>query len=168
MMIKYALIFAILFLSIAVSSAVLAGKGGIPNQRAQPHVPQNLGPDATCTSEYTAARLISANIEATVERGGEALGSATYLNDTEGEQYVITAVQYLNDQVEMELPAEWVVFMPAAFCVEASGNQFVEITISIPNNAKRGEYFAFLVFAVSPEGGGISVGVAIKATITVE
>ena len=117
-----------------------------------------------CTTEYMAAAMIAGDIEVTVQPGDRLVKPVgTFLNHTEGQQYVVMSVWSLE---ELELPAKWLTFKPAAFCVEAGGNQFVEVKISIPRKAQQGTYSALLVFGVQGNGPGAAVG--IKAWVTVE
>ena len=164
-MMKYTILLALVLSIFITASVALAGRGGVPNYRASPHtVPTTV----FCMTEDMAASLSGANIEETLARGESLEHSITYFNRTEGEQWVVASVQYLFEQPEMPLPAKWVAFDPTAWCITAGEWQRFGITIAVPQSAKRGEYFSLLVFTVSPDGGGVGVAVAIKATITVE
>ena len=157
---KYILLLALFIAFLA--TPVIAGRGGEPNRRASPHV------TPSCSSEYMSASLSGAFIEATLAPGEQVVGFVTYYNRTEGQQWVVTSVRYVTDQEQLELPAKWVTFSPAKFCLEAGEVQVIEITIKVPRRASAGEYRALLHFAVSPQGGGVGVAVAIWAKIAVE
>ena len=117
-----------------------------------------------CETEYMAAAMIARNIEVTVQPGDRLTTHVgTFLNHTAGEQYVVMEIWPLD---ELELPAKWLRFKPAAFCVEAGGNQLVDVSIRIPKKATQGTYSAILVFQV--QGGRVGAAVGIKAWVTVE
>ena len=157
-------IFLLALFIVFLATPVIAGRGGEPNRRASPHV------TPSCSSEYMSASLSGTFIEATLAPGEQVVGFVTYYNRTEGQQWVVTSVRYVTDQEQLELPADWVVFVPSAFCLEANTSQVTEITVAVPKKATPGEYRALLAFTVSSEGGSVGVGaaVAIWAKITVE
>lgn len=165
-MIKYALLLALVLFSLIAVSAVVAGRGGVPNYRAKPHAVAT--PTPTCQTEITQTTLSgTSSIDITVSRGETVfLRMATALNWTDGDQWWTTKVGYFAEQPETHLPAEWVAFNPAQFCLTAGDYQQVNIWLTVPRKANADTYFGLLQFSVCKPL--ICAAVAIKATITVE
>lgn len=161
-MMKLAVLVVVMLLvaSVALAASPRAYDKASPNARFLQ--------DATaCTTEYLSATINSgSNITATVSPGAIIEGSVVFINRSEGQQRVTTAVTYLTNQPEMRLPSGWVEFNPAVFCIESGEFQVIYITISVSKQAALGEYFALLEFDVCLEN--LCAAVAIKATITVE
>lgn len=149
---------------------VVEGRGRPVDKGPPPGLAKQITPTPipTCqTGETTATLSGTSSINITVSRGDEMpLRMATALNWTDYDQWWTTTVSYFADQPEARLPAEWITFEPAQFCIEAWDGQQVNISLAVPNSAKPDIYFGLLEFDVCRNV--YCAAVAIKATITVE
>jgi len=78
--------------------------------------------------------------------------------DQDGD-YEVT-VTYLSDQSEFQPPVEWFTFGPQKFPLSAGGSQNVEVSLTLPVDARPGDYFAFLEAHPVAKAEGVTIGVA--------
>lgn len=69
-------------------------------------------------------------------------------------------ITYLSDQPELRPDASWFSFTPQSFPLSAGGSQNVEVSLTIPVDARPGNYFAFLEAHPVAKGEGVTIGVA--------
>lgn len=69
-------------------------------------------------------------------------------------------VTYLSDQPELQPPGEWFTFTPQRFPLSAGQSQNVEVSLTLPVDARVGNYFAFLEAHPVARGEGVTIGVA--------
>ena len=69
-------------------------------------------------------------------------------------------VTYLSEQEEMQPVGEWFNFSPQRFPLTAGSSQTVEIVLTLPVDARPGDYFAFLEAHPVAKGEGVTIGVA--------
>ena len=69
-------------------------------------------------------------------------------------------VTYLTDQPELRPAADWFTFSPNQFHLAADSSQPVEVSLTLPVNARPGNYFAFLEAHPITTGEGVTIGVA--------
>ncbi|MBI2621161.1 MAG: hypothetical protein HYW63_00755 [Candidatus Levybacteria bacterium] len=69
-------------------------------------------------------------------------------------------VTYLSDQPEFQPPGEWFTFTPQSFSLDAGGSQLVEVSLTLPVDARPGNYFAFLEAHPKAKGEGVTIGIA--------
>ncbi len=69
-------------------------------------------------------------------------------------------VTYLSDQPEFQPPGEWFTFIPQSFSLDAGGSQLVDISLTLPVDARPGNYFAFLEAHPKTKGEGVTIGIA--------
>lgn len=79
-------------------------------------------------------------------------------------------VSYRDKQKEMKPPKEWFRFSPTRFELKPGRQKPVEISLTIPVNAKAGDYFALVEGHPIAEGKGLNIGIAAatKFNFTVE
>lgn len=53
-------------------------------------------------------------------------------------------IEYLQDQSQLQPPQSWFSFDPGTFSLDPSKVQTVKITLTVPVNAKPGDYFAYV------------------------
>lgn len=83
--------------------------------------------------------------------------------DTDG-QYELE-ITYLTEQKEMRPEGSWFKFSPQSFPLEAGGSQLVEVSLTLPLDARPGDYFAFLEAHPVATGEGVTIGVAAATKI---
>ena len=88
--------------------------------------------------------------------------------DEDGEYEV--EVTFLTDQEELRPDASWFSFTPQSFHLDAGSSQLVEVALTLPVDARPGDYFAFLEAhpVVKAEGTTIGVAAATKLNFTVK
>ena len=69
-------------------------------------------------------------------------------------------VTYLSDQPEFQPPSEWFTFTPQSFSLDAGGSQLVDVSLTLPVDARPGNYFAFLEAHPKAKGEGVTIGIA--------
>ena len=69
-------------------------------------------------------------------------------------------VTYMHEQKELKPAVEWFHFDPQSFPLQAGASQAVAITLSIPLNARPGNYFALIEAHPIVKGSGVAIGVA--------
>jgi len=69
-------------------------------------------------------------------------------------------VTYLSDQPEFQPPSEWFTFTPQSFSLDAGGSQLVNVSLTLPVDARAGNYFAFLEAHPKTKGEGVTIGIA--------
>jgi hypothetical protein len=62
---------------------------------------------------------------------------------SEYSQYTVM-VEYREDAVEMRPEKKWFSFDPSSFGIEPGNSQNIDVVLTVPANAKPGDYFAFL------------------------
>ena len=79
-------------------------------------------------------------------------------------------VTYLSEQEEMQPAGEWFAFSPQSFPLTAGSSQTVDIVLTLPVDARPGNYFAFLEAHPVAKGEGVTIGVAAatKLNFTIE
>lgn len=70
------------------------------------------------------------------------------------------AVFYHHEQKELRPPQDWFAFKPETFHLEPGESQSVAITLSIPVNAKPGDYFAYIEAHPISKETGVVIGIA--------
>lgn len=161
------LIFLLLaFLLVGCTVAAAPSQRGLERGRGHHRAAPTSTP--SCQTEITQATLSgTSSIQLTVSPGDALfLRMATALNWTDGQQWWTTTVGYFSNQPEARLPAEWITFDPAQFCLEVGGYEQVDIWLAVPPSAKADTYFGLLEFDVCKDNS--CAAVAIRATITVE
>jgi len=101
---------------------------------------------------------------------------ATILGINTGSEYGCfkTNVAYHQDQPEYRVPAEWVIFTPDYFCLEAGKTQLIDIKLypkRINGKVQYGDYFSYLEICTANESStGVSIGAcaATKLYFTLE
>lgn len=78
--------------------------------------------------------------------------------DEDGEYQV--EVTYLTDQKEMRPASEWFSFSPQSFSLAAGESQIVDVSLTLPVDARPGDYFAFLEAHPVAKDEGVTIGVA--------
>ena len=69
-------------------------------------------------------------------------------------------ITYMYQQKELKPPAEWVHLDPKSFPLQPGTSQAVAITLSIPVNARPGDYFALIEAHPIVKKSGVAIGVA--------
>lgn len=69
-------------------------------------------------------------------------------------------VSYLSEQPEFRPENTWFTFTPKSFHLEAGKSQLVEVSLTLPVNARAGNYFAFLEAHPTAKKEGVTIGVA--------
>lgn len=149
-----------------VGSTVIAAPSERGRERGKGHQQPTATP--SCETLFREVALSgTSTVDVTMQRGETLLlRRSTAFNTTEGDQRWTTQIAYFYQQPEKQLPAEWITFEPAAFCIPPGGYQIVEVWASVPQSAKRGSYFGLLEFGVCL--GNACVAVGVKAYVTVE
>ncbi len=92
--------------------------------------------------------------EAVLPGGIYNLPSVPVLNTgTQSSQYSMD-IEYLQGQQQLQPPKSWFSLDPTTFSLDPEHSQVVKITLSVPVNAKPGDYFAYI------EAHPIEVGVS--------
>ena len=67
---------------------------------------------------------------------------------------------------ELSPPAEFIDFKPNSFYLEPGASQVVSLGLSLPTDAKPGDYLAYVEsHPVAPEGKGIRIGIAVATKL---
>ncbi len=74
-------------------------------------------------------------------------------------------VSYRDKQKEMKPPEEWFRFSPARFELKPGRQEPVDISLTIPVNAKAGDYFALIGGHPIADEQGLNIGIAAAAKI---
>lgn len=80
-------------------------------------------------------------------------------------------IEYLQGQQQLQPPGSWFSFSPGVFHLDPQHSQIVKITVSVPVNAKPGDYFAYI--EAHPAKAGVSgvtrinIAAAVKLYFTV-
>jgi len=69
-------------------------------------------------------------------------------------------VTYMHEQEELKPAAEWLRFDPQTFPLEPGASRAVAITLSVPMNARPGDYFALIEAHPIVKKSGVAIGVA--------
>ena len=69
-------------------------------------------------------------------------------------------VTFLSEQEQRRPEASWFSFKPQGFHLEPGKSQTVEVSLTLPVNARPGDYFAFLEAHPTKKGEGVTIGVA--------
>lgn len=69
-------------------------------------------------------------------------------------------VTYLEGQTELRPDSAWFSFNPKHFTLEAGKSQLVEVTLTLPVNARPAAYFAFLEAHPLAKQEGVTIGIA--------
>lgn len=77
----------------------------------------------------------------------------------EGADYEVE-VTYLEGQTELRPDGTWFSFNPGRFTLEAGKSQLVEVTLTLPVNARPASYFAFLEAHPITKQEGVTIGIA--------
>lgn len=88
------------------------------------------------------------------------LPSLPVLNTGDEDMEYEIEVTYLSEQEEMRPPGKWFSFSPQTFPLTAGGSQTVDIVLTLPVDARPGDYFAFLEAHPVAKGEGVTIGVA--------
>jgi len=88
------------------------------------------------------------------------LPSLPVLNTGDEDGTYEVEVTYLTDQEEMRPASEWFSFSPQSFPLVAGASQLVDVSLTLPVDARPGDYFAFLEAHPVAEGEGVTIGVA--------
>ena len=98
------------------------------------------------------------------------LPSLPVLNTGDEDLEYEVEVTYLSEQEEMQPAGEWFNFSPQRFPLTAGSSQAVDIVLTLPVDARPGDYFAFLEAHPVAEGEGVTIGVAAatKLNFTIE
>ncbi len=88
------------------------------------------------------------------------LPSLPVLNTGDEDGTYEVEVTYLTDQEEMRPASEWFNFSPQSFPLAAGESQLVDVSLTLPVDARPGDYFAFLEAHPVAEGEGVTIGVA--------
>ena len=89
-------------------------------------------------------------------------------------------IGYRSGQAELRAPKEWVRFEPSDFCLEPcdrlegggyscpfdQAQKLVQVYLDIPKNARKGDYFAYLM-ACTDSGGTVGACVASKLSFII-
>lgn len=78
--------------------------------------------------------------------------------DEEGEYEV--EVTYFANQAEFTPPGEWFEFTPQRFPLAAGESQTVDVVLTLPVDARPGDYFAFLEAHPVSKAEGVTIGIA--------
>lgn len=105
--------------------------------------------------------------EAVLPGGIYNLPSVPVLNTGDEPSQYAMDIEYLQGQQQLQPPESWFSFDPATFSLDPSKVQTVKITLSVPVNAKPGDYFAYIeTHPVVAEKVGVSrVGIAAAAKL---
>ena len=98
------------------------------------------------------------------------LPSLPVLNTGDEDGIYEVEVTYLSEQEQMRPASEWFSFSPQSFPLTAGASQLVDISLTLPVDARPGDYFAFLEAHPVAEGEGVTIGVAAatKLNFTIE
>ena len=88
------------------------------------------------------------------------LPSLPVLNTGDEDGIYEVEVTYLSEQEQMRPASEWFNFSPQSFPLTAGASQLVDISLTLPVDARPGDYFAFLEAHPVAEGEGVTIGVA--------
>ena len=88
------------------------------------------------------------------------LPSLPVLNTGDEDMEYEVEVTYLSEQEEMQPAGEWFNFSPQRFPLTAGSSQAVDIVLTLPVDARPGDYFAFLEAHPVARGEGVTIGVA--------
>ena len=88
------------------------------------------------------------------------LPSLPVLNTGDEDGIYEVEVTYLSEQEQMRPASEWFSFSPQSFPLTAGASQLVDISLTLPVDARPGDYFAFLEAHPVAEGEGVTIGVA--------
>ncbi len=88
------------------------------------------------------------------------LPSLPVLNTGDEDGTYEVEVTYLSEQQEMRPAGEWFSFSPQSFPLAAGASQLVDVSLTLPVDARPGDYFAFLEAHPQAEGEGVTIGVA--------
>lgn len=91
------------------------------------------------------------------------LDSIAVYNDGDETGSFEMEVMFNETQVELKPESDWIIFSPALFELEPGASQIVEVTISLPDYAESGEYFAYLEAHLIKE---VAVGGEVSTTIS--
>ncbi len=69
-------------------------------------------------------------------------------------------VTFLSEQEQRRPEVSWFSFKPQSFHLEPGKSQTVEVSLTLPVNARPGDYFAFLEAHPTKKGEGVTIGVA--------
>jgi len=101
------------------------------------------------------------NIEETLNPGGiYNLPSLPVLNTGDEDADYEVEVTFLSDQEELTPESDWFSFTPQSFALEDGQSQLVEVVLTLPVDAKSGDYFAFLEAHPVTGGEGVTIGIA--------
>ena len=98
------------------------------------------------------------------------IGQGYAFNPGSSRQCYVMDVAYISEQREKRPPAEWVLFTPSSFCLEAGQGVLVDIDLFVAPEIKmdgglKGDYFAFI--GPCTYDGNIGACVASKLYFTV-
>ena len=88
------------------------------------------------------------------------LPSLPVLNTGDEDTEYEVEVTYLQDQPELIPPSEWFTFSPQRFPLGPGESRVVGVTLTLPLDARPGDYFAFLEAHPTAKGEGVTVGIA--------
>ncbi len=111
------------------------------------------------------------NIDETLSPGGiYRLPSLPVLNTGDEPADYEVEVTFLSEQEERRPEASWFSFNPQSFHLEPGKSQIVEVSLTLPVNARAGNYFAFLEAHPVKKAEGVTIGIAAatKLNFTVE
>jgi hypothetical protein len=89
-------------------------------------------------------------------------------NGTEPQEYEVL-ISYEEVDGKLKPPPQWVRLQPSRFTLSPGQAQLVQVDVSVPIGAGKGDYYAFIEASTIVTGGGqsISAGVATTLTFTV-
>ena len=93
------------------------------------------------------------------------VGAVTVINTDDKYGCFKMNVAYHQDQPELRIPKEWVVYTPNSFCLESGKVQLVHIELYPKRKTRPGNYFAYLE-ACTDSGGFVGLCVATKLYFT--
>lgn len=72
-------------------------------------------------------------------------------------------ISYLEGQKELKPPKEWFSFSPKRFHLKPRESKEIQISLTIPVNAREGKYFAFVEGHPVAKKKGVTIGIAAAA-----